>query len=166
MAKRRLSDRELLIEQCLYDAEFEREGSINEGFVDNIKANLRGAGEWLKQDAKDSFRLRKKNDIKTNRTNAVISGKVKSYAGSLAKTMKDFRNTGGTLGSNIDGIDDVINRLDQVSKGKAPRGVNTSTRVSQGNAFVTTSQQPQQPQNSQSTNPAPAPAPAPAPSVK
>lgn len=178
MAKRRLSDRELLIEQCLYDAEFEREGSINEGFVDDIKAKLRGAGEWLKQDAKDSFRLRKKNDIKSNRTNAKISGKVKSYAGSLAKTMKDFRNTGGTLGSNIDGIDDVINRLDQVSKGIAPRGVNTSKRVKQSNAFVTTPQPQQQPQNAQPTNPAtsqtpapapastPAPAPAPAPSVK
>lgn len=127
MIKRRLSSRELLIEQCLYDAEFEREGSINEGFVDNIKANLRGAGEWLKQDAKDSFRLRKKDDIKSNRTNAKISGKVKSYAGSLAKTMKDFRNTGGTLGNNIAGIDDVINRLDQVSKGIAPRGVTRSS---------------------------------------
>lgn len=164
MAKRRLSDRELLIEQCLYDAEFEREGSINEGFVDDFKANLRGAGEWLKQDAKNSFRLRKKNDIKSNRTNAKISGKVKSYAGSLAKTMKDFRNTGGTLGSNIDGIDDVINRLDQVSKGIAPRGVNTSTRVRQGNAFTTTAQPQQQTQNAQPTNPvtpqtaAPAPA--------
>lgn len=164
MTKRRLSDRELLIEQCLYDAEFEREGSINEGFVDDFKANLRGAGEWLKQDAKDSFRLRKKNDIKSNRTNAKISGKVKSYAGSLAKTMKDFRNTGGTLGSNIDGIDDVINRLDQVSKGIAPRGINTSTRVKQGNAFTATPQPQQQPQNTQPSNPvtpqtaAPAPA--------
>lgn len=123
MAKRKVSERDFLIEQCLYDAYCEREGVINEGFVDDFKANARAAGEWLKQDAKDSFRLRKKGEIQSNRKNAAASGKIKSYAGSLAKTMSDFKKSGGTLGRNISNIDDVINRLNLVSQGKLPRGV-------------------------------------------
>lgn len=119
MAKRKVSERDLLIEQCLHDAYCEREGIINEGFIDNLKANARAAGEWLKQDAKDSFRLRKKGDVQANRKNAAASGKIKSYAGSLAKTMSDFKKSGGTLGRNINNIDDVINRLNLVSKGKS-----------------------------------------------
>lgn len=123
MAKRKVSERDFLIEQCLYDAYCEREGVINEGFVDDFKANARAAGEWLKQDAKDSFRLRKKGEVQSNRKNAAASGKIKSYAGSLAKTMSDFKKSGGTLGRNISNIDDVINRLNLVSQGKLPRGV-------------------------------------------
>lgn len=123
MAKRKVSERDLLIEQCLHDAYCEREGIINEGFIDNLKANARAAGEWLKQDAKDSFRLRKKGKVQDNRKNAAASGKIKSYAGSLAKTMSDFKKSGGTLGRNMTNIDDVINRLDLVSQGKLPRGV-------------------------------------------
>lgn len=123
MAKRKVSERDFLIEQCLYDAYCEREGVINEGFIDDFKANARAAGEWLKQDAKDSFRPRKKGEVQSNRKNAAASGKIKSYAGSLAKTMSDFKKSGGTLGRNISNIDDVINRLNLVSQGKLPRGV-------------------------------------------
>lgn len=139
MAKRKVSERDFLIEQCLYDAYCEREGVINEGFVDDFKANARAAGEWLKQDAKDSFRLRKKGDVQANRKNAAASGKIKSYAGSLAKTMSDFKKSGGTLGRNMSNIDDVINRLDLVSKGKLPRGVAGSNWAEQGqqNAYST-----------------------------
>jgi hypothetical protein len=123
MTKRKVSERDLLIEQCLHDAYCEKEGIINEGFIDNLKANARAAGEWLKQDAKDSFRLRKTGTVQDNRKNAAASGKIKSYAGSLAKTMSDFKKSGGTLGRNMTNIDDVINRLDLVSQGKLPRGV-------------------------------------------
>lgn len=139
MAKRKVSERDFLIEQCLYDAYCEREGVINEGFVDDFKANARAAGEWLKQDAKDSFRLRKKGEVQANRKNAAASGKIKSYAGSLAKTMSDFKKSGGTLGRNMSNIDDVINRLDLVSKGKLPRGVAGSNWAEQGqqNAYST-----------------------------
>ena len=118
MAKK-ASHRDILIEQCLQDAKYER---LDEGWWDDVKANVRGAGEWLKQDAKDSFRLRKKGDIKTKRTDAKQSGKVKSYANSLAKTMSDYKKNGGTLGQDIENIDDAINRLTQVANGQPPRG--------------------------------------------
>lgn len=142
MAKRKVSERDFLIEQCLYDAYCEREGVINEGFVDDFKANARAAGEWLKQDAKDSFRLRKKGDVQANRKNAAASGKIKSYAGSLAKTMSDFKKSGGTLGRNMSNIDDVINRLDLVSKGKLPRGVAGSNWAEQGQQNAYSSEAP------------------------
>lgn len=118
MAKK-ASRRDILIEQCLQDAKYER---LDEGWWDDIKANVRGAGEWLKQDAKDSFKLRNKDDIKTKRTDAKQSGKIKSYANSLAKTMSDYKKNGGTLGQDIENIDDAINRLNLVANGKAPRG--------------------------------------------
>lgn len=142
MAKRKVSERDFLIEQCLHDAYCEREGVINEGFVDDFKANARAAGEWLKQDAKDSFRLRKKGEVQANRKNAAASGKIKSYAGSLAKTMSDFKKSGGTLGRNMSNIDDVINRLDLVSKGKLPRGVAGSNWAEQGQQNAYSSEAP------------------------
>lgn len=132
MAKRKVSERDFLIEQCLYDAYCEREGVINEGFVDDFKANARAAGEWLKQNTKDRLKFRKNSEVLANRKNAAVSGKIKSYAGSLAKTMSDFKKSGGTLGRNISNIDDVINRLDLVSQGKLPRGVAGSNWAEQG----------------------------------
>lgn len=132
MAKRKVSERDFLIEQCLYDAYCEREGIINEGFVDDFKANARAAGEWLKQNTKDRLKFRKNSEVLANRKNAAVSGKIKSYAGSLAKTMSDFKKSGGTLGRNISNIDDVINRLDLVSQGKLPRGVAGSNWAEQG----------------------------------
>lgn len=152
MAKRKVSERDFLIEQCLYDAYCEREGVINEGFVDDFKANARAAGEWLKQDAKNSFKLRKKGEVESSRKNAAASGKIKSYAGSLAKTMSDFKKSGGTLGRNMTNIDDVINRLDLVSQGKLPRGVAGSNWNENDQPASNTSQTTQTTRTSSSQN--------------
>ena len=145
MAKSKVSERDFLIEQCIQDARYER---LDEGWWDDVKANVRGAGEWLKQDAKDSFKLRKKGDVKNNRKYARINGKVKSYANSIANTLKDYKSNGGTLGRNIENIDDVINRLTQVANGQAPRGLNRNRQTQ-----VTQPAQPAQPNNIQQQTP-------------
>lgn len=116
MSKRKISGRELLIEQCLQDAQNEYLiNQLDEGWWDNIKAGARGAAEWIKQDAADSFKLRRKGKVQENRRNAQAKGKIKSYAKSLAQTMFDFKRCGGSLGFNLKNIDDVIERLIKIS---------------------------------------------------
>lgn len=111
------SDVDILIEQCIQDVNGEY---LEEGFVDNIKAGLNGAKEWLKADARNSFKFGKKNDIKNDRRWSARKGKVASYAKSIANTMQDFKKQGGTLGKGMK-VDDVISRLNQVAQGKYPR---------------------------------------------
>lgn len=116
MSKRKLSDREFLIEQCLQDAQNKYSiNQLDEGWWDNIKANVRGAAEWIKQDASDSFKLRGQGKVQENRRKARAKGKIKSYAKSLAQTMSDFKRCGGSLGFNIRNTDDVIQRLIKIS---------------------------------------------------
>lgn len=112
------SDVDILIEQCIQDANNEY---LEEGFVDNIKAGFSGAKEWLKADARNSFKLRNKNDIKNDRRWSARKGKVSSYAKSIANTLQDYKKSGGTLGRGMK-VDDVISRLNQVAQGKYPRG--------------------------------------------
>ena len=81
------SDVDILIEQCIQDANNEY---LEEGFVDNIKAGFNGAKEWLKADARNSFKLRNKNDIKNDRRWSARKGKVSSYAKSIANTFQDY----------------------------------------------------------------------------
>lgn len=130
MSKRKISARDFLIEQCLQDAQNEYTmNQLDEGWWDNLKAGARGAAEWLKQDAADSFKLRKKGEVQRNRANARTNGKIKSYANSLAQTMFDFKKNGGSLGTNIKNVDDVIDRLLKISKGKAiPQGNNSQNQ--------------------------------------
>lgn len=128
MSKRKISERNLLIEQCLHDAYCEENNIINEGVWDNIKAGAAGAmgGAWnaLKTDAKNSFRLKSRDELKADAKNAYNSGrdaaKIKSYAKSLSKTMQDFINAGGKLGTNIDDENDVVERLKRVTQGLNP----------------------------------------------
>lgn len=112
------SDVDILIEQCIQDTKNEY---LEEGFVDNIKAGFNGAKEWLKADARNSFKLRNKNDMKNDRRWSVRKGKVSSYAKSIANTLQDYKKSGGTLGRGMK-VDDVISRLNQVAQGKYPRG--------------------------------------------
>lgn len=128
MSKRKISERNLLIEQCLHDAYCEANNIINEGVWDNIKAGAAGAagGAWnaLKTDAKNSFSLKSKDELKADAKNAYNSGrdaaKIKSYAKSLSKTMQDFINAGGKLGTDIDDENDVVERLKRVTQGLNP----------------------------------------------
>lgn len=112
------SDVDILIEQCIQDANNEY---LEEGFVDNIKAGFNGAKEWLKADTRNSFKLRNKNDMKNDRRWSARKGKVSSYAKSIANTLQDYKKSGGTLGRGMK-VDDVISRLNQVAQGKYPRG--------------------------------------------
>lgn len=112
------SDVDILIEQCIQDTKNEY---LEEGFVDNIKAGFNGAKEWLKADARNSFKLRNKNNIKNDRRWSARKGKVSSYAKSIANTLQDYKKSGGTLGRGMK-VDDVISRLNQVAQGKYPRG--------------------------------------------
>ena len=122
MAKRKVSKRDLLIEQCLHDAYCEREGIINEGWYDDLKAGLGSKMASLGQRAENVVRGGSGLE-KSERTHAAkSSAKIRSYANGLAQTMFDFKRSGGTLGRNIRNIDDVIHRLDLVSKGKVPDG--------------------------------------------
>lgn len=134
------SEVDILIEQCIQDANGEY---LEEGFVDNIKAGLNGAKEWIKADARNSFKLGKKNDIKNDRKWSARKGKVASYAKSIANTMQDFKKQGGTLGRGMK-VDDVISRLNQVAQGKYPRGKAQATQQTQQN-------QSTQPQETQTT---------------
>lgn len=126
--KKQLTNRELLIEQCLYDAYCEENNIINEGVWDNIKANVAGAagGAWngLKADAANSFRLRSRDQIKNDVSNAAKQGaqsaKIKSYAKSLSSTLKSFIQAGGKLGTNIDNENDVLQRLERIKQGLDP----------------------------------------------
>ena len=137
------SDVDILIEQCIQDAKNEY---LEEGFVDNIKAGLNGAKEWIKADARNSFKFRNNNNIKNDRAIAARNGKTASYAKSIANTMEDFKKNGGTLGKGVD-IDDVISRLNQVAQGKYPRGVaQTPTQNQPAQQTQQQTQQPQQPQ--------------------
>lgn len=128
MPKRKISERNLLIEQCLHDAYCEENNIINEGMWDNIKAGAAGAmgGAWnaLKTDAKNSFSLKSRDELKADAKNAYNSGrdaaKIKSYAKSLSKTMQDFINAGGKLGTDIDDENDVVERLKRVTQGLNP----------------------------------------------
>lgn len=128
MSKRKISERNLLIEQCLLDAYCEENNIINEGVWDNIKAGAAGAmgGAWnaLKTDAKNSFSLKSRDELKADAKNAYNSGrdaaKIKSYAKSLSKTMQDFINAGGKLGTDIDDENDVVERLKRVTQGLNP----------------------------------------------
>ena len=132
---RKKSDVDILIEQCIQDANCEY---LEEGFMDNIKAGLNGAKEWLKADARNSFKLRNKNDVKNDRRWSQRKGKVSSYAKSIANTLQDYKKSGGTLGRGMK-VDDVISRLNQVAQGKYPRGnAQTSAQTQQ------TAEQPQQ----------------------
>lgn len=112
--------RDILIEQILQDC--------NEGFVDDIKASLGGAKEWLKADARNSFRFKNKADIKDDRKYSKEGGKIRSYAKSILKTLKSFKNAGGTLGKGML-IDDVISRMEQVSRGNYPKSIFNSTKT-------------------------------------
>lgn len=133
--KKQLTNRELLIEQCLYDAYCEENNIINEGMWDNIKANVAGAagGVWngLKADAANSFRLRSRDQIKNDVSNAAKQGaqsaKIKSYAKSLSSTLKSFIQAGGKLGTNIDNENDVLQRLERIKQGLDP-GFDARTR--------------------------------------
>lgn len=118
------SDVDILIEQCIQDTNREY---LGEGFVDNVKAGLNGAKEWLKADARNSFKLRKKSDMKNDRRWSARKGKVASYAKSIANTLQDFKKQGGTLGRGIK-VDEVISRLNQVAQGKYPRGKAQTTQ--------------------------------------
>lgn len=133
--KKQPTNRELLIEQCLYDAYCEENNIINEGMWDNIKANVAGAagGAWngLKADAANSFRLRSRDQIKNDVSNAAKQGaqsaKIKSYAKSLSSTLKSFIQAGGKLGTNIDNENDVLQRLERIKQGLDP-GFDARTR--------------------------------------
>ena len=135
------SEVDILIEQCIQDANGEY---LEEGFVDNIKAGLNGAKEWLRADARNSFKLGKKNDIKNDRKWSARKGKVASYAKSIANTMQDFKKQGGTLGRGMK-VDDVISRLNQVAQGKYPRGKAQTTQQNQSTQpqETQTTEQPQ-----------------------
>lgn len=113
--------RDILIEQILQDC--------NEGFVDDIKASLGGAKEWLKADARNSFRFKNKADIKDDRKYSKEGGKIRSYAKSILKTLKSFKNAGGTLGKGML-IDDVISRMEQVSRGNYPKPIFNNSKTS------------------------------------
>ena len=144
------SEVDILIEQCIQDANGEY---LEEGFVDNVKAGLNGAKEWLKADARNSFKLGKKNDIKNNRKWSARKGKVASYAKSIANTMQDFKKQGGTLGRGMK-VDDVISRLNQVAQGKYPRGKAQTTQQTQQNQSAQTqeTQATEQPQTTKPTS--------------
>lgn len=119
MSKRKLSDREFLIEQCLQDAYYNRnEDRLDEGWWENIKASANGAKEWLKADLKDSFTLKSKQKIKKDRTKAKMRGKAQSYAISAAKMLLSFVDAGGKIGNNIKDIHDVIIRLKRFGYGR------------------------------------------------
>lgn len=132
-----MTERERLIEQIIQDC--------NEGFIDNIKANISGAKDWLKADARNSFRLKNKDEIKTARNDAREFGKIKSYAKSLVNTLKSYKEAGGTLGKGMK-LDDVIFRLSQAAKGKYPKSPAPQSNLSQ--AFITDAR----PTNSQNNN--------------
>lgn len=139
------SDVDILIEQCIQDTNGEY---LEEGFVDNVKAGLNGAKEWLKADARNSFKLRKKSDMKNDRRWSQRKGKVSSYAKSIANTLQDYKKSGGTLGRGMK-VDDVISRLNQVAQGKYPRGNAQTSAQNQQNAA--SQSQPKQSNNQQQT---------------
>lgn len=128
MSKRKISERNLLIEQCLHDAYCEENNIINEGVWDNIKAGAAGAmgGAWnaLKADAKNSFTLKSSDELKKDAKNAYNSGRnaarIKSYAKSLSKTMQDFINAGGKLGTDIQDEGEIVERLKRITQGLDP----------------------------------------------
>ena len=136
------SDIDILVEQCIQDVNNEY---LEEGFVDNIKAGFNGAKEWLKADARNSFKLRNKNDMKNDRRWSARKGKVSSYAKSIANTLQDYKKSGGTLGRGMK-VDDVISRLNQVAQGKYPRGKAQNSPQNQP-----TQEQPQQNNKQQSS---------------
>lgn len=142
------SDVDILIEQCIQDVNNEY---LEEGFVDNIKAGFNGAKEWLKADARNSFKLRNKNDMKNDRRWSARKGKVSSYAKSIANTLQDYKKSGGTLGRGMK-VDDVISRLNQVAQGKYPRGeAQNSPQNQPAQEQPQQSQQTQQVQKTQQT---------------
>lgn len=126
--KKQLTNRELLIEQCLYDAYCEENNIINEGLWDDIKAGtagfISGAGAGLRADAANSFKLRSgdqiKNDVSNAYKQAAQPAKIKSYANSLASTLKSFIQAGGKLGTHIDDENDVLQRLERIKQGLDP----------------------------------------------
>lgn len=131
MKKKALSDRDILIEQCLYDAYCERNGIVNEGWWDNVKAGTAGAlagmGGALKADAANSFKLKTGAEVADARKkgfqDAQKQAKIKSYAKSLSKTMKDFVQAAGTpnvLGGDMRDVNDIIERLNRVTQGLNP----------------------------------------------
>lgn len=123
--------------------------------MDNIKAGLNGAKEWLKADARNSFKLRNKNDVKNDRRWSQRKGKVSSYAKSIANTLQDYKKSGGTLGRGMK-VDDVISRLNQVAQGKYPRGnaqAPTQNQQTQEQPQQTPTQAPNAQQSQQQTAP-------------
>ena len=126
--KKQPTNRELLIEQCLYDAYCEENNIINEGLWDDIKAGtagfISGAGAGLRADAANSFKLRSgdqiKNDVSNAYKQAAQPAKIKSYANSLASTLKSFIQAGGKLGTHIDDENDVLQRLERIKQGLDP----------------------------------------------
>lgn len=152
MSKRKLSDREFLIEQCLQDVQNEYIiEQLNEGWWDDFMAKERGGWEATKTRAGNLFKRGKnKKHIETAR----LDGSVKSYAKSLANTMQSFKRYGGSLGNNIKNVDDVINRLKKVASGQPiSQSSNNQPQQAQAQQQIQPRQaSQQQAQNSTATN--------------
>lgn len=90
MAKHKVSERDLLIEQCLYDTYCEENTLIKEGFFGNVMDGIRYARQKVK---------------------------IQKAAKKLLKPLQEYANVGGTFGRGTTDISKAVSAIEAISQG-------------------------------------------------